>query len=266
MLPHIFQIPGSKRQGKRIIKRFIPSTWKSMNAPFLGAGWVELDCAEGGMWVFASDSNALQINLWEQVLEKPDKVAALIERYAPFVKDEETYLALASTVAATTPPEVRAAAYHIVSHLSFAAMGVHGPYSRTKHEEYVNGFRRYVEAVRRFRCSNLSIECCDYQEALARRPDLPAYLDPPYDSISSDRWYGWFDHEALCDVLRRRDSPWICSYSATPRILDLYQDFRIVDLSGIWTHPVRKQKGDELLILSHDIPLPDGNWHLIGGK
>jgi site-specific DNA-adenine methylase len=266
MVPHIFQIPGSKRQGKRVIRKFIPSTWTTLIAPFLGAGWVERDCAEAGMRVFGSDANELQINLWDQVLRNPNIVADLIERYAPFVRNKNVYVALAGVVGSVTSPEVRAATYQIVSHLSYAAMGANGPYSKTKHAAYVNGFKRYVEAVREFRCLNLSVEWCDYRDALSRRPGVPAYLDPPYDSISSDRWYGWFDHEALCDVLTKRDAPWICSYGATPRILDLYRDFTIVDLSGMWTHPIRKQKGDEILILSHDIPLPEGSWTLIGGR
>ena len=265
MPPHLFQIHGSKRQGRKIIRKFIPSTWRSLNSPFLGAAWVEMDCARGGMRVFGSDSNALQINLLDQVLRNPRRVAYLIERYAPHVTDEDTYTALAGVVEFVTPLEVRAAAYHIVNHLSYAAMGAHGPYSRVKHEEYQRGLSAYVGAVRRFRCPNLSVECCDYREALARRPNIPAYLDPPYDSRSSDRWYGSFDHEALHDVLIRRSSPWICSYSATPRIINLYRDFRIVDLSGMWTHQTSKQKGNEIIILSHEVPLPRGNWRLIGG-
>ena len=76
----------------------------------------------------------------------------------------------------------------------------------------------------------LSVECVDYAELLAAYPTAAAYLDPPYLGRRFHNLYGRyseFNHDALAELLRQRNSPWLLSYNDCPEVKRLYKGYRM---------------------------------------
>lgn len=264
MSPALVAIPGGKYFA-RILTSLIPSHWTELISAFLGGAHVEQRLAHQGVRVFGSDINEALCNAWQQILNNPEPVAALVSRYAPHVRSRERFWDLKRVVGNIPDKITDAAAFLVTNKMSFNGMhGCSGGFSRSKHDKFIRALDHYVERVRHFRCPNLSVECLDYREALAKRPHVPAYLDPPYDLPSGNELYGdegrYFSHEELAEVLKERQSPWILSYNKSDRILALYEGYPIVDLSGAWVHQSCGSNNDssEIVIVSPDIVIPEG--------
>lgn len=73
----------------------------------------------------------------------------------------------------------------------------------------------------------------DWRDALDKRPDVFAYLDPPYPGIRRRLYdiHGNLDHVALRDYLAARRAPWALSINDLPMTRDLYAGYRF--------HPLR---------------------------
>ena len=73
----------------------------------------------------------------------------------------------------------------------------------------------------------MTFSLVDYKTLLRRHPDSPAFLDPPYDVettyYSLEKRPETFDHRALAQTLRRRQTPWLATYGDTKLIRRLYQ-------------------------------------------
>ena len=75
---------------------------------------------------------------------------------------------------------------------------------------------------------NLTVGCGDFEETLAKHPDLFAYCDPPYPVVKGNcRFYNDektadFPHERLQRVLSNRKPPWLLSNNDHEITRDLY--------------------------------------------
>ena len=250
---------------RNVLDEIIPFHWTELTSPFLGGAHLEQRFANRGLRVFGSDINGPLVNTLQQVLSNPDRVADLISRYAPLVRNRERFWDLKRVVGHIPDKAIDAASFLITNKMSFNGMhGSSGGFSKSKHDKLMRALDQFVERVRQFRCPNLSVEHLDFREALARRPYVPAYIDPPYDLPDGNELYGdegrWFCHEELAAILRKRNSPWILSYNKSDRILDLYEGYTIADLSGAWVHQSCGSKNDssEIVVVSHDIVIPEG--------
>lgn len=261
-MPAIIAIPGGKYFAYPLIQ-IVPSLWTELVSPCLGGGHLEQRLAQW-MRVFASDINEGLVNTWQQLLENPDQVAELILRYAPLVRNRERFRDLKRVVGHIPDKAVDAAAFLVTNKMSFN--GIHdssGGFSRSKHDTFIRSLDHYVDRVRQYRCPNLSVEHLDFRDALAKRPDVPAYIDPPYDLPDGNELYGpegrEFCHEDLAKILRERSGPWILSYNKSDRIMDLYEGYTIRDVSGKWVHQScgSKNQSSEIVIVSPHIEIPD---------
>jgi site-specific DNA-adenine methylase len=264
MSPALIAIPGGKFYAN-VIDGLIPSHWTELVSPFLGGGHLEQKLALRVVRVFGSDINGDLVNTWQQVLSRPDRVADSVARYAPLVRNRERFWDLKRVVGYVPDKAINAAAFLVTNKMSFNGLhGASGGFSRSKHDKFMRGLGDYVERVRQYRCPNLSVEHMDYRVALTKRAHVPAYVDPPYDLPGGNELYGDegrnFCHEELAELLTERHSPWILSYNKSDRILDLYEGYSIVDLSGKWVHQSCGAKNDssEIVIVSHDIVVPEG--------
>src|SRR5208283_908797 len=105
---------------------------------------------------------------------------------------------------------------------------------------------------------NLHVECLDYRQALRKYPHILAYLDPPYLLFTRLYRHNEINHQELCSILCKRNR-WMLSYGNHPEIRNLYKEFEIIDLSGLWHKGMgRSNYSSEILIVSPDIVVPEG--------
>jgi len=243
------------------LRPYVPSGIEKIVSPFFGAGHLELDCESKGIQVYGSDIYRSLINFFEQVMSDPNRVADLVEWYAPLI-DRDFYHRVANCLDHVESLGDQAAWFSIVNHCSYGAMGADGGYSEDRHNKFRRSLPTYCRALRDFKAPNLIIDCCDFELALKRHPYIFAFLDPPYDLPPGVNLYGLrgrnFDHEKLSSILCKRESEWMLCYHQTKRILNLYKDYRIVDLKGKWWYRAKSKYSAEILIVSNGLELPDG--------
>lgn len=213
---------GGKSRAISILMPYIPAG--DIVCPFLGGGALELELAKT-RHVYAGDLNEPVANFWNQVLTNRH---ALVERLRELPVSKDTYNEFKKTLTEGDALS-RAVKFYYVNRCCFSGCMTGGfsgsrftPSSITKLERIATG--------------DLSVECIDYEELLARHPDLPAYLDPPYDCPNLYLSEA-FDHERLARVLKGRKN-WVLSYNDTPRIRELYADCEITPVT--WAYSMRR--------------------------
>ena len=260
-MPEILTYSGGKYFAIPHLLPFVPPGTTQMVSSFLGAAHFELYLEARGIQVHGSDIYKALINFLEQVMRDPCRVADLAEWYLPLM-NRDFYHRVAACLDHIKPLEDQAAWFLIVNRCSYAAMGADGGYSHARHEDFVKGLPGFMKAIREFKVTNFFIDCCDFEVALRRHPHMFAFLDPPYDLASGYTLYGprgkGFSHDRLARLLHQRQSEWMLCYHKTDRILNLYQDFRIVDLKGLWWYRMKSKNNHEILIVSDGLELPDG--------
>ena len=96
------------------------------------------------------------------------------------------------------------------------------PFGRYKTINYIRDFTPYKNVLKDWEFTN-----CDFEE-LKLEPDDFVYADPPYDTVFTQyaqNGFGWADQERLTKWLSSHPGPVIISNQATPRIIELYQDY-----------------------------------------
>lgn len=259
----LFSWPGGKR---RLVKSILPHLrgYAEVVSPFMGGAAVELALAAEGTRVHASDANRDLVVLWDILLNNPARIAdrmAELQGCAP-----ETMLA--EIVMDGKEQEQRAIALYFRLRTTL----YHMPEGKVLHTSTGNGWkpkhaefwRTYVaplreREVRKFRAPNMTVSCCDYADALAAHPGMPAYLDPPYVQDKSDADYAklyanhGIDHVQLAEQLKARSAPWVLSINDCEWARDTFAGNRMVEVQVKWlvgarigsVQPHRK----ELLIL-----------------
>lgn len=150
-------------------------------------------------------------------------------------------------------PLYRAAAIFYLNRRSFSGTTESGGCSSTPSRflyTNINTLRRWPRGG----LPGLTVDLADFRESLARHPDIPAYLDPPYlvDSAlygkRGDKHKG-FNHGALARILKTRPR-WMLSYNDCPEVRELYKDFDII-VPDQWNHSMSKhKKTSEVIILN----------------
>ena len=102
-----------------------------------------------------------------------------------------------------------------------------------------------IRRLREFRAPAVSVDWLDFEEAFERYPRHFMYLDPPY--WNEQALYGQrgdahqgFDHERLCELLKRRRAGWMLSYNDSPRVRELYDGCRMV--TPVWSYGMANVK------------------------
>lgn len=249
-------IPGSKELATPYLWQFIPRGTTEMVCPFLGSAKFERWCASHGIETWGSDKDIDHTNFWRWMLKEPELMAELARLLEPLV-DADRFERRKWELEDMELGPLRAVEWWLINRCSWNNGGLVTGYSGYMRNKLRNS--RYFEAMEQFYCPNLHVERLDYREALKKRPDMLAYCDPPYKSYQMLYRHHLIDHGELHSILSKRDQ-WLLSYGKHPKILDLYKSFEIVDLSGLWHKGMGRGKGhtNEILIVSHDIVIPDG--------
>ena len=242
--------PGGKTRAIKHITKFFPPQLDALLSPFFGGGSIELFAAAQGTTVYGYDAFAPLVEFWQCLLQESDALATQVEHYFPLAKKD--FYSLQKQQSCFANQLDRAAVFYVLNRSSFSGSTLSGGMS-PDHPRFT---RSSIERLRGFHNPNVSVEQLDFQESLAKYPDLFTYLDPPYRINST--LYGQkgsthrdFDHGGLFKVLKDRKS-WILSYNNCDEIKTLYGDFP--QRSPEWIYGMGKDKeSKEILIFSQDL-------------
>ena len=243
----VLRYPGGKSRAVSAIVSYVPPNTREMASPFLGGGSVELACNDLGIKVFGSDAFKPLINFWSYLLEAPSLLAKEVENYYPLRK--ESFYKLQKEYGLLPDSFDQAAAFFVLNRSSFSGTTLSGGMS-PGHPRFTSSA---IERLRAFSAPLVSVESCDYKQAMAKHEDKLLYLDPPY--ANGGKLYGTrgdmhdgFDHLELARLLSKRDA-WILSYNDCSLVRDLYSSYKIVELN--WLYGMSKNKSSkELLIIN----------------
>ena len=223
---------GGKKKLWPLFKELLPNNTKEVISPFVGGAGLELQCANFGIKVTASDITEQLIHFWNSFSKNASAVCHKAYELFPLSRDE-VLLCQKTHLNDYTDPIEKAAVYWLVNKQSFssvtlAASGFHKRMSNTMDPKYfIDDY--WVQ----WQNNNITFTCSDCFTVLKKHTDKMLYLDPPY--VEKEHYYGLnktdrsFDHERLRDCLKEYDGPWILSYGDHPVVRELYKDFLIVE-------------------------------------
>ena len=234
---------GGKKRMWKLIEPLIPTGLTEIACPFAGGAAIELRLAASGIRVHASDNLEPLINFWQQFLADPRKLAAHTTSLIPLDRDYIKEF-VKNDIQSTLPNDERAAYFWIINKVSWCGITLKGiGFNYTPvHTNYFEDERWY-----NWHNPNITFDCLDYADALARHHDKFLYLDPPY--VGRENFYGkygekvTFDHVDLAARLKAHKAPWLMSYGNDPLIWELYQDYEIT--TPHLTYTSRALRGSE---------------------
>lgn len=249
--------PGGKTRAVKHIVKLFPPELESLASPFIGGGSIELACAAQGVRVHGYDAFEPLVNFWQETIEDAAKVARLAYQYYPLAKPE--FYALQKRFFELTDRTERAAAFFALNRSSYSATTLSGGMS-PGHPSFTESA---IERLANLRLDNLTVECADFSDSLARHADDFLYLDPPYPiGKGKEKLYGirgdlhrGFRHAELAEILRARDG-WVLSYNDCEMVRGLYHGYTF--LTPEWGYSIGATSAsanpvsNEVLILSKD--------------
>jgi len=254
----ILRYAGGKSKAIKKITPFVED-YKEIVSPFLGGGSLEVHWALNGKKVIASDIFDILINFWDVLLQSPKKLAQEMQKITP---NKEEYSLIKEKLLKTpqvqdmlkgwktdyyvrNPVElskVVLAAYYFFNHNCSYGPGFLGWASAIYMKQ--KKWDKMIKSIENFKCSNLKVSCCGFEEAITQNPKKFLYLDPPYLLNSSETeakdnkmfagiypmrnipvHHKGFDHEKLRDLLHDHDGDFVLSYNDCEIIRKWYSDF-----------------------------------------
>ncbi len=220
----------------------------SIVSPFFGGGSFEIACAAKGLTVYGYDLFKPLVCFWQALLETPQLLANVIERFHP-LPDERFYEMQKEILSPDLVPLQIGARFFVLNRCSFSGTTLSGGRSP--------GFPRFndasIQRVRDFRNDNIRwVRHLGFEESIRLHPNDYVFADPPY--MIENSLYGnrgdchEIKHENLRDILHGRER-WMLCYNDCEQIRDWYSDYEI--LTPSWAYGMSKKRSEEVLILDH---------------
>lgn len=254
---------GGKSKAVGLILQSLPSLKeKKIVSPFFGGGSIEIAMASKlGYEVIGYDIFGVLVNFWQQLLERPDEMADELAKLIP-TKDEYTrnrniLLHYWETIKPTdlvyttrtrvelTDAEktllndnklMQAVYYYYNMQLSYGPM-----FLGWQSSVYLDAtkYTKIVERIRTFSPGNLSVRQGSFEDVIRNHPDDFLFLDPPYYLGKDSKMFKGiypnsnfaihhdaFDHELLCELLKKHKGGFFITYNDCPTIRELYKDYK----------------------------------------
>ena len=249
--------PGGKWYARSIVRYYFPRILTEIVSPFCGGAHIELSCAADGIQVYAYDKFKDLINFWQQLQSHPESVWDKGGNYLVGIDTNEMFKAMLKLYDTLDCDLEKAALFYALRKSSYAGMGT-GLMSQKRIRQGLRfPFRKgrpSVDILKTFYAPLIEFACADFEDALNNHPDIFAYLDPPY--LIESALYGkngemhkGFEHDRLCEVLRKRNTPWVLSYNNCDTIKQMYAGYRFE--FPVWHQSLAKvSQGNEILIIS----------------
>jgi len=269
---------GAKELVKRTIYSVYPDDMSELASLFIGAGGFELYAAANGVRVYGYDKFDLLVRLWNIMLT-PEKVPLVAQRVDDIFPIADTVF-LANLIKThgihRIDDDIEFAALAIcmskqsfngnfLNHLYFrysraskflyksdpTTPWIRGPKSERilnpKYEKlkFGKGTLMNVPDWKDWQSPNISVDCEDWQDSLAKHQDALLYCDPPYVDVKMQRYYGpyrtkkrhkelvkdWeFDHIEFAEAMKSHNNGWAISYIDDPLLRELYADYDVLFL------------------------------------
>ena len=250
---------GSKKKLFKTLSLYVLNEVPTeMVSPFAGGCSLELRFAAEGTRVYTYDIFPPFVEFYQLFNGRSDEIIAKVLEIYPLPKETYEHMRLGGGWEALECPIHRAAITWSINKQCFMGRNFSSVQVSDKNIISIGVFSQ-PEWVG-WKNDNITFEVADYRDALARHPNILAYMDPPY--LGKEDFYGKgdqgeFDHEELRDLLRKRDN-WILSYGDDEKgvIRGLYEGYKIY--RPTWGYGYGKaagvpEKSAELLILSPDV-------------
>ena len=258
--------PGGKRWLFETVKAYMPDATSEIVSPFFGGGGIEVNLAVRGVKVHGYDNFETLVNFWDCFLKDARLVVAGAKAKAR-KHTRETLQKLTGDFDLIGGRWHRAFYYYLLNRLSFSGIifqkwsSYVAPFEFNRDDDLVRikkdkrqlafpktvdfWFERKIKAT---------VNCLDFDESLAKHPDVFAYIDPPYPVVFP--LYGKskkqdINHDDLASILKTRCN-WILSYNKHPLVENLYLDYKKVYF-GVPNGIRNRKRMNEVLIFSHDI-------------
>lgn len=228
----------------------MPAGINCMVSPFVGGGSVEIACAkELGLRVKGYDVFDVLTNYWQIQLESKGELVKVLRGWEP---TKEQYGEIKEKLKAhwkgtnRIKDKVLLAAYYWFNHNLSYGPGFLGWMSKIYEDS--RRYHRLVDKVEKFACSKLSVARGSFDKTILKHQGTFMYCDPPYYLNGNSKMFkgiypqrnfpvhhNQFDHQMLCDLLRKHKGGFILSYNDCETIRDWYSDFKIVEVKWQYT-------------------------------
>lgn len=243
----------------KTLSRFFPFGVYDLVSPFAGGCSLEIALANQGVRVRASDIFEPLVCFWHYALHDLEALVRAVRPHYPMTCADK-FCAMREECKTMPDSLERAASFFVLNkctwgsltltRASFVPYGVYG--------KGISLTESKIDRLANFSCPNLSVDLMDYRDALARRPDDMAYLDPPYmlPGKGTNALYGVdgelhkvFNHDELAEILRERKG-WVMSYNDVPEIRRMYDWATIVEAKWSYTMHNWHSKSNEIIIVN----------------
>ena len=255
----LIRYPGGKNYAVKVLAPFIPSHWKELVSPFCGGMSFELYLNKTrGIRIHASDAWDELAIFWQEALKDPQAVAREARKYYGITVAQYNEIRNnPNRMMGKTRLEM-AALFFVANRCAYGGR-TWATGTAKKGTPYPLGFTtNSLRKLHDFDVQGVTVECMDWKDALEKRKDKPAYLDPPYYKHRKEHHSAKLykvdsvDHEELAEYLRGR-SNWILSYDNNKYIRELYEgfDFHYPQwMYGFSRHTRSGDQDQELLIVN----------------
>jgi len=264
---------GGKRQLLPILKTKVPKKYNRYYEPFVGAGALLFETQPKKAVI--NDINSELINCYKVIKEDLDDLIQDLSQhknekeYYYSVRDQDRsddYLNLSDIKKAPRIIYLNKTCYNGLFRVNSQGQ-FNVPFGKYKNPKIVDEI--VLKAINHYLTNNsVEIRNLDFEDALsdARNGDF-VYIDPPYDPVSDTSSFTGYSIDgfgkeeqkrlkSVFDSLDERDCKVMLSNSATPFILDLYQDYHLITVEAkrnINSVADGRGKIDEILVTNYDI-------------
>jgi DNA adenine methylase len=226
---------GGKSLAVGYILNLMPNDVEKVISPFFGGGSVEIALSQAcGIKVDGFDIFEPLVLFWDSLINNKE---TFIDESLKLKADKETYEKIRLIVSKkeyNDLPDLEKAIYFYYNHNLSYGPGFPGWPSSV----YLNQSKwvSKLKELREIELKNLSVKRKTFSEVIIENKDDFLYLDPPYH-LSGDMFKGiypsrnrpfnhkGFDHELLCDLLKKHNGKWILSYNNCDTVKELYKDY-----------------------------------------
>jgi len=243
-----------------ILENFPKLKNKKIVSPFFGGGSFEIMMSSKLNYeVIGYDIFGILVNFWNVAINRPNELADELSKLTPdsenFTKNRHILLNYWDKVKPTdlvyntkkvvelTDEEktmlndelLRAAYYYYNMQLSYGPM-----FLGWQSSVYLNDkrYKSIVENIRTFNPKNLSVRCGSFEEVIKNHSDDFLFLDPPYYLGEDSKMFkgiypnsnfaihhNKFDHQLLCDLLKKHRGGFFMTYNDCPSIREMYSEY-----------------------------------------
>ncbi len=225
-IAHPIPYQGSKRSLARAILRYFPEEAERLIEPFAGSAAVSLAAAYYGKAkrFFLNDANEALMALWEEIIDRPENIAAAYRKLwlAQKGRERSYYDSVRAEFNRTQRPDyfLYLLARCVKASVRYNPKGEfnQSPDNRRR-GVHPDTMKAHTAGASRLLKGRTSLSSVDYREVVMQaRPEDIVYMDPPYQGVcaNKDRRYlngVQLEHlVAVLNDLNRRSISFILSY------------------------------------------------------